>query len=111
MRINLASEGNTKRSTRWIVSIQQIRLAMDRKETSCCVFLNLKKSIDTLDHESMLAKLECLGFRIIIVELPNAYLSDRKQYLHVDGLIRRANPSNAAYHKGHCSEPSCFAVY
>ena len=84
---------------------------MDRKKTSYCVFLNLKKAIDTLDHESMLAKLECLGFRVNIFELLNAYLSDSKQHLHVDGLIRRSNSSHAAYHKDQCSDPCCFAIY
>ena len=66
--------------------IQQIRLAMDRKETSCCVFLDLKKAFDTLDHEIMRAKLESSGLRGRVFELLKSYLSDRKQNLHVDGL-------------------------
>ena len=75
-----------RRKHKTVDVIQQIRLAMDRRETSCCVFLDLKKAFDTLDHKIMLAKLESFGCRGTVFELLKSYLSDRKQYLHVDGF-------------------------
>ena len=49
----------------------------------CCIFLDLKKAFDTIDHRLLLEKLYNLGFRGPVNKLIHSYLNDRFQYMQI----------------------------
>ena len=57
---------------------------MDQKQSSCCIFLDLKKAFDTLDHDILLSKLESFGFRGRVLTLLKSYLNNRNRFLQLD---------------------------
>ena len=65
--------------------LQNIITAIENKETSICIFLDLKKAFDMVDHTILLRKLEIYGVRGLSLSLFSSYLSNRAQYVQVDG--------------------------
>ena len=66
-------------------------LCLDGKIPACCVFFDLKKAFDTINHSSLLEKLEHMGFRGPVQKLFKSYLQDRKQYVQIG--------QNKSYHR------------
>ena len=56
-------------------------LAIDRKEYSVGIFLDLSKAFDTVNHNILLDKLSYYGIRGLPLDLVKSYLSDRMQYV------------------------------
>ena len=63
--------------------IKEIRTCLDGKTPSCCVFFDLKKAFDTINHSILLNKLDNYGFRGPIKNLLKSYLRSRAQYVQV----------------------------
>ena len=49
-----------------------------------CVFIDLKKALDTIDHDILLKKLDRHGVRGISNNWVKGYLTERKQYANID---------------------------
>ena len=56
---------------------------MDNREYSCGIFLDLKKTFDTVNHEILLTKLEHYGINSWF----KSYLSDCRQSIEIDKCI------------------------
>ena len=51
---------------------------------TCCIFLDLKKAFDTVDHYHLLQKLKITyRFRSIALDLMKSYLTNRQQYTKI----------------------------
>ena len=55
---------------------------------TCCIFLDLKKAFDTVDHHLLLQKLEItklekLGFCRIALDIMKTYLTNKPQYTRI----------------------------
>ena len=76
-----------------------------------CVFLDLSKAFDTLDHTILLEKLEFYGFNDISIKLCQSYLMDRTQYVVVNSSISECRKINIGVPQGSVLGPLLFCIY
>ena len=90
---------------------EQVRKALDSNCFSCGVFVDLQKAFDTVDHEILLHKLSHYGVRGIENNWFKSYLSNRKQYVSING----ANSTEVNVHygvpQGSVLGPLLFLIY
>ena len=74
-------------TTHSLISITEtIKKTLDQNKYGCGVFIDLKKAFDTLNHDIILHKLEHYGIRDTSLNWFKSYLTDRKQYVHLNGI-------------------------
>ena len=79
-----------------LISITEaIRSTLDNKKYGCGVFIDLQKAFDSVNHNLLLSKLEHYGMRGDFLLWLSSYLSNRHQYVSVNG--RDSNLMTIAY--------------
>ena len=63
-----------------------IRKPLDNGNIGCGVFADLQKAFDTVDHQILLAKLNHYGIRGVSNDWFKSYLSNRNQYVSINGF-------------------------
>ena len=63
-----------------------VRKAIDNHLSTCGVFLDFSKAFDIVNHKILLGKLDAFGIRGIPLNWFQSYLSNRKQYVELDGI-------------------------
>ena len=95
-----------------IVSFTEIiRTEIDRKSLRQACFLDLQKAFDTLDHKILLQKLEKYGYRGPIHDMMKSYLSDRWQYVDMNGKETNQNQITTGVPQGSILGPFLFLLY
>ena len=84
---------------------------MDNGKFSCGVFINLKKSFDTVNHDILLAKLENYGIRGVINSWFRSYLTDRKQTMEGNNVVSEAETTLCSMPQGSVLGPLLFLLY
>ena len=69
---------------------EAIKNTLDHKRFGCGIFIDLQKAFDTVNHRILLAKLEHYGIRGNALEWFRSYLTDRIQYVSING--KRSHP-------------------
>ena len=64
---------------------ETIKETIDNSMFGCGVFIDLQKAFDTVNHSILLKKLEHYGIRGVELDWFSSYLSNRKQYVSVNG--------------------------
>jgi len=65
---------------------ESIRYSLDNNEFGCGIFIDLKKAFDTVNHSILLLKLHHYGIRGVAYDWFQSYLSNRQQFVCVNGI-------------------------
>ena len=92
----------TKLSTSLAVMelIEEITNATDNKKHAIGVFIDLKKAFDTVDHRILIKKLKHYGVRGVASDWVKSYLSNRKQFVNIMGVLRSYSVSFVGFRRG-----------
>ena len=91
--------------------IDKISKQLDSNQTPICLFLDLSKAFDTLNHDILLSKLKYYGLTDAPLRWFNSYLLDRKQYVELDGKKSSVSFINTGVPQGSILGPLLFIIY
>ena len=85
---------------------------VDEGKYSCCIFLDLSKAFDSVQHDVLLCKLEKLyGFRGNALELMKSYLTNRVQYTKIGNSKSKLLKIDCGVPQGSSLGPLLFMLY
>ena len=90
---------------------ENIRKALDDGNIGCGVFVDLQKAFDTVDHQILLAKLNHYGIRGVSNDWFKSYLSNRSQYVSINGYESGLAAINCGVPQGSVLGPLLFLLY
>ena len=88
----------------------KLKLHIDEGYFTCCIFLDLSKAFDTVNHKILLKKLEAYGIRGNMHDL-SGYLSNRQQYTECIGAQSENNVIKCGVPQGSTLGPLLFLLY
>ncbi len=93
--------------------LKQIAQENDKpsKKFTMCVFLDLSKAFDTISHKILLSKLENMGIRGLVNKWFESYLSNRKQYVSLNGESSPLVDICCGVPQGSILGPILFIIY
>ena len=95
-----------------LISITEgIKNTLDKRNYGCGVFIDLKKAFDTVNHEILLNKLEHYGIRNISLSWFKSYLSNRKQFVCINGTNSGLRELTCGVPQGSVLGPLLFLLY
>ena len=90
---------------------ENIRQALDEGYIGCGIFVDLQKAFDTVDHEILLSKLDYYGIRGISNNWFKSYLSNRKQFVPINGYDSGLAEIKCGVPQGSVLGPLLFLLY
>ena len=75
------------------------------------IFVDLEKAFDTVSHDILCRKLEFYGIRGNVNKLFQSYLSNRKQYVSIDGFNSDVKNVKCGVPQGSSLGPLLFLIY
>ena len=88
-----------------------IRKGLDDGNIGCGVFVDLQKAFDTVDHQILLAKLNHYGICGVSNDWFKSYLSNRNQYVSINGYESGLAALNCGVPQGSVLGPLLFLLY
>ena len=95
-----------------LISITEtIKKTIEEKKYGCGIFIDLKKAFDTVNHDILLQKLEHYGIRDQALLWFRSYLTDRKQYVNLNGADSDTKVITCGVPQGSVLGPLLFLLY
>ena len=91
--------------------IDKVTHALDTFSHTIGIFLDFSKAFDTINHEILLAKLSHYGIRGKALEWFTSYLSNRSQFVHVNGFNSQKKTITCGVPQGSLLGPLLFVIY
>ena len=88
-----------------------IKESIDKGKYGCGIFIDLRKAFDTVNHGILLKKLEHNGIRGNMLDWFQSYLSDRKQYVDINGKSSKLLEITCGVPQGSVLGPLLFLRY
>ena len=99
-------------TSRALINItENIRKTPDDGNIGCGVFADLQKTFDTVDHQILLAKLNHYGIRGVSNDWFKSYLSNRNQYVYINGFDSGPTAISCGLPQGSVLGPLLFLLY
>ena len=85
--------------------------AMDSKELTVIVLLDLSKAFDSIDHRKLLTKLKALGLSLGALEWFKSYLTGRTQQVKIGSVVSEPGHITHGVPQGSILGPALFNIY
>ena len=86
-------------------------LNIDKGWLNGVIFFDLKKTVDTIDHDILLVKLARYGVLENELKWFTSFLSERKQFCYVNGIHSSFKSINYGVSQGSCLGPLLFLIH
>ena len=90
---------------------EKIYTAIDKKEYTLGIFLDLSKAFDTVNFDILLDKQELYGIRGVVLDWIKDYLSERYQFVQFNGHCSQSKIIKCGVPQGSILGPLLFLLY
>ena len=91
--------------------VDRIHIDLDKKKLPMAIYMDLSKAFDTLDHAILLDKLNHYGIKNNELSWFESYLSQRKQYVEINGVKSDILTLQTGVPQGSILGPLLFLIY